>query len=294
MTTLENCVGNTPMVELTRLTPSRGIRILAKLEGNNPGGSVKDRAALGMFMGAEQRGEIRPGMRIIEPTSGNTGIALAMIAATRGYPITLVMPENMTIERRAVMAAFGAHLELTPESKGMEGTIDRAREMVAQGEGKMFDQFSNPDNWRAHQRTTGPEIWRDTAGQVSHFVSSMGTTGTIMGVSAALKERNPAVQIIGVHPDEQSRIPGIRRWPAAYLPGIYDPSRVDRVLEVSAQAAREMTLWLARREGLFVGHSAGGAVAAALDLAKTLEPPATMVVILPDRGDRYLSSHLFG
>ncbi|MBF0174804.1 MAG: cysteine synthase CysM [Magnetococcales bacterium] len=292
--TLEKCVGNTPMVELTRLTPSREVRIFAKLEGNNPGGSVKDRAALGMFMGAEQRGEIQPGMRIIEPTSGNTGIALAMIAATRGYPITLVMPENMTLERRSVMAAFGAHLELTPESKGMEGTIDRAREMVAHGEGRMFDQFSNPDNWRAHQRTTGPEIWRDTQGQVTHFVSSMGTTGTIMGVSTALKELNPAIQIIGVHPDEHSKIPGIRRWPAAYLPKIYDPKKVDRVLDVSAQAAREMTLWLARKEGLFSGHSAGGAVAAAVDLARTLDRPANIVVILPDRGDRYLSSNLFG
>ncbi|MBF0148082.1 MAG: cysteine synthase CysM [Magnetococcales bacterium] len=292
--TLEKCVGNTPMVELTRLTPSREVRIFAKLEGNNPGGSVKDRAALGMFMGAEQRGEIQPGMRIIEPTSGNTGIALAMIAATRGYPITLVMPENMTLERRSVMAAFGAHLELTPESKGMEGTIDRAREMVAHGEGRMFDQFSNPDNWRAHQRTTGPEIWRDTQGQVTHFVSSMGTTGTIMGVSTALKELNPAIQIIGVHPDEHSKIPGIRRWPAAYLPKIYDPNKVDRVLDVSAQAAREMTLWLARKEGLFSGHSAGGAVAAAVDLARTLDRPANIVVILPDRGDRYLSSNLFG
>ncbi|MBF0349311.1 MAG: cysteine synthase CysM [Magnetococcales bacterium] len=292
--TLEKCVGNTPMVELTRLTPSREVRIFAKLEGNNPGGSVKDRAALGMFMGAEQRGEIQPGMRIIEPTSGNTGIALAMIAATRGYPITLVMPENMTLERRSVMAAFGAHLELTPESKGMEGTIDRAREMVAHGEGRMFDQFSNPDNWRAHQRTTGPEIWRDTQGQVTHFVSSMGTTGTIMGVSTALKELNPAIQIIGVHPDEHSKIPGIRRWPAAYLPKIYDPTKVDRVLDVSAQAAREMTLWLARKEGSFSGHSAGGAVAAAVDLARTLDRPANIVVILPDRGDRYLSSNLFG
>ncbi|MBF8274851.1 MAG: cysteine synthase [Magnetococcales bacterium] len=282
------------MVELTRLTPSREIRIFAKLEGNNPGGSVKDRAALGMFSGAQQRGEIRPGMRIIEPTSGNTGIALAMIAAIRGYPITLVMPENMTLERRAVMAAFGAHLELTPESKGMEGTIDRAREMVAQGEGTMFDQFSNPDNWRAHLRSTGPEIWRDTQGQVTHFVSSMGTTGTIMGVSTALKEKNPAIQIIGVHPDENSKIPGIRRWPQAYLPKIFDPSKVDRVLDVNGQAAREMTHWLARKEGLFVGHSAGGAVLAAVELAKGLDQPATIVVILPDRGDRYLSSTLFG
>ncbi|HAT50121.1 MAG: cysteine synthase CysM [Nitrospirae bacterium] len=294
MTTLENCIGNTPMVELSRLTPSPGIRIFAKLEGNNPGGSVKDRAALSMFMGAEQRGEIHPGMRIIEPTSGNTGIALAMIAAIRGYAITLVMPENMTIERRAVMTAYGAHLELTPESKGMEGTIDRAREMVANGEGNMFDQFSNPDNWRAHYQTTGPEIWRDTQGQITHFVSAMGTTGTIMGVSTALKERNPAVQIIGVHPDETSKIPGIRRWPQSYLPKIYDPGKVDRVLDVSSQAAREMTHWLALKEGLFVGHSAGGAVSAAIAMAKDLDQPAMIVVILPDRGDRYLSTNLFG
>ncbi|MBF0423288.1 MAG: cysteine synthase CysM [Magnetococcales bacterium] len=293
MTTLENCVGNTPMVELTRLTPSRHVQIFAKLEGNNPGGSVKDRAALGMFTGAEQRGEIRPGMRIIEPTSGNTGIALAMIAAIRGYQITLVMPENMTIERRAIMAAYGAHLELTPESQGMEGTIDRAREMVANGEGKMFDQFSNPDNWRAHLNTTGPEIWRDTNNKVTHFVSSMGTTGTIMGVSTALKQLNPQIQIVGVHPDEHSKIPGIRRWPQAYLPKIYDPGKVDRVLDVSAQAAKEMTHWLARKEGLFVGHSAGGAVAATIEMAKSLTQPAVIVVILPDRGDRYLSSNLF-
>ncbi|MBF0434563.1 MAG: cysteine synthase CysM [Magnetococcales bacterium] len=293
MTTLESCVGNTPMVALTHLTPSKDIQIFAKLEGNNPGGSVKDRAALGMFTGAEQRGEIRPGMRIIEPTSGNTGIALAMIATIRGYPITLVMPENMTIERRAVMAAYGAHLELTAESKGMEGTIDRARDMVAAGEGTMFDQFSNPDNWRAHMQTTGPEIWRDTRGRVTHFVSAMGTTGTIMGVSTALKQYNPKVQIIGVHPDEQSKIPGIRRWPQAYLPKIYDPGKVDQVLDVSSQDAREMTHWLAKKEGLFVGHSAGGAVASAVALAKTLKEPACIVVILPDRGDRYLSTNLF-
>lgn len=296
MTTLENCVGNTPMVELTRLSPAKGIRILAKLEGNNPGGSVKDRAALGMFTGAEQRGEIHPGTRIIEPTSGNTGIALAMIAAIRGYQITLVMPENMTVERRAVMAAYGAHLELTPESKGMEGTIDRAKEMVASGEGVMFDQFSNPDNWRAHLHSTGPEIWRDTQGKITHFVSSMGTTGTIMGVSSALKPRNPSVRIVGVHPDEKSKIPGIRRWPAAYLPKIFDPGKVDHIIDVSAQAAQEMTHWLARKEGLFVGHSAGGAVWAAADLACQLDnsKEATIVVILPDRGDRYLSTKLFG
>ena len=295
MPTLESCIGNTPMVELARLTtPLPGIRILAKLEGNNPGGSVKDRAALSMFLGAEQRGLLKEGTRIIEPTSGNTGIALAMIAAGRGYEMTLVMPESMTLERRAVMAAYGAHLELTPAAAAMEGSIDRARAMVAAGEGIMFDQFSNPDNWRAHLHTTGPEIWRDTQGKITHFVSSMGTTGTIMGVSRALKKRNPTVQIVGVHPDADSKIPGIRRWPEAYLPKIFEPHRVDQVLEVSAHQARETTHRLAREEGLFAGHSAGGAVAAALNLAKDLPPPALIVVILPDRGDRYLSSDLFG
>ncbi|MBF0190115.1 MAG: cysteine synthase CysM [Magnetococcales bacterium] len=294
MITLETCVGNTPLVDLTRLPlPFKGTRILVKLEGNNPAGSVKDRAALSLFNGAESRGLLKPGMRIIEPTSGNTGIALAMIAARKGYRITLVMPENMTLERRAIMKAFGADLELTPETGSMEGAIDRAREMVEAGEGLLFDQFSNPDNWMAHYRTTGPEIWAQTEGQVTHFVSAMGTTGTIMGVSRALKERNPAVQIIGVQPDSESRIPGIRRWPKEYLPRIFEPQRVDRILDVHEEDAREVTHRLAREEGIFAGHSAGGAVAAALRLAGELTSPGVIVTVLPDRGDRYLSSALF-
>ncbi|MBF0584782.1 MAG: cysteine synthase CysM [Magnetococcales bacterium] len=295
MNTLESCIGNTPLVALPRLGAAcKNIRLLAKLEGNNPAGSVKDRAALSMFTGARAAGLLQEGVRIIEPTSGNTGIALAMIAARWGNPITLVMPESMSLERRAVMAAYGAHLELTPDAASMEGAIDRAWEMVRAGEGIIFDQFSNPDNWKAHYRTTGPEIWRDTQGTISHFVSSMGTTGTIMGVSRFLKEQNPAVQIVGVHPEEGSKIPGIRRWPKEYLPKIFEPSRVDRIMDVSAEAAREMTHRLAKEEGIFVGHSAGGAVAAALALAEELQGEGCLVVILPDRGDRYLSTDLFG
>lgn len=294
MITLETFVGNTPLVDLTRMTaPFRGTRIMVKMEGNNPAGSVKDRAALSLFSGAEARGILRPGMRIIEPTSGNTGIALAMIAARKGYRITLVMPENMTLERRAIMKAFGAELELTPEKGSMEGAIDRAHEMVEAGEGILFDQFSNPDNWMAHYRTTGPEIWQQTEGRVTHFVSAMGTTGTIMGVSRALKERNPAVRIIGVQPDAESRIPGIRRWPKEYLPKIFEPQRVDQILDVHEEEARETTHRLAREEGIFAGHSAGGAVAAAMRLAATLTEPGLIVSVLPDRGDRYLSSPLF-
>ncbi|MBF0162615.1 MAG: cysteine synthase CysM [Magnetococcales bacterium] len=295
MNMLESFIGNTPLVTLTRLGACcRPVRLLVKLEGNNPAGSVKDRAALSMFMGARQAGLLSEGVRVIEPTSGNTGIALAMIAARWGTPITLVMPESMSLERRAIMRAYGAHLELTPDAAGMEGAIDRAREMVQAGEGILFDQFSNPHNWQAHYRSTGPEIWRDTQGGISHFVSSMGTTGTIMGVSRFLKEQNPAVQIVGVHPEEGSKIPGIRRWPLEYLPKIFDPTRVDRILDVSADAAREMTLRLAKEEGIFAGHSAGGALAAALTLAKELPGEGCLVVILPDRGDRYLSTDLFG
>ncbi|WP_130473075.1 cysteine synthase CysM [Candidatus Magnetaquicoccus inordinatus] len=295
MATLEECIGNTPMVELSRIAAGcSGVRLLAKLEGNNPAGSVKDRAAYSMFMGAMASGRLREGVRIIEPTSGNTGIALAMMAARLRIPITLVMPESMSLERRAVMAAYGADLELTADEAGMEGTIDRAWEMVRAGEGIIFDQFSNDDNWKAHYRGTGPEIWRDTEGKVSHFVSSMGTTGTIMGVSRYLKERNPGVQIIGVHPEEGSKIPGIRRWPQEYLPKIFDASRVDRIMDVSAEAAREMTLRLAREEGIFSGHSAGGATAAALTVAQELAADGgCVVVILPDRGDRYVSTDLF-
>ncbi|MBF0370380.1 MAG: cysteine synthase CysM [Magnetococcales bacterium] len=295
MVTLESVIGNTPLVDLNRLSaPYDGVRILAKLEGSNPGGSVKDRAALGMFMGAESRGVLAPGTRIIEPTSGNTGIALAMIAAKRGYPITLVMPESMTVERRAVMLAYGADIELTPAKASMEGAIDRAREMVEAGEGIMFDQFSNPDNWRVHYRTTGPELWEGTGGRVTHFVSAMGTTGTIMGVSRALKERNNSIMIVGVQPAEGSAIPGIRRWPAAYLPKIFEPKRVDEVLDVTTDEALDVTNRLAREEGIFVGLSAGGAVAAAMRLAETCQPSARIAVILPDRGDRYLSTDIFG
>ena len=314
MNILESFIGNTPLVELTRLEllshvtsprdrqprfdeidheASRQVRLFAKLEGSNPGGSVKDRAAFGMFMGAKSRGLLQDGIRIIEPTSGNTGIALAMIAARWGNPITLVMPESMSIERRAIMTAYGAHLELTPDVESMEGSIDRARAMVAAGEGIMFDQFANPDNWKAHYQTTGPEIWQDTNGTITHFISSMGTTGTIMGVSRFLKEQNPAVQIIGVHPEAGSKIPGIRRWPQAYLPKIFEPERVDRIMEVSATEARETTHRLAKEEGIFAGHSAGGAVAAALRLAMESPGPGCLVVILPDRGDRYLSTDLF-
>lgn len=293
MKTLESFIGNTPLAELTKLgSPFKKVRIFAKLEGNNPGGSVKDRAALSMFLGAESRGVLSSGIRIIEPTSGNTGIALAMIAARRGYAITLVMPESMSVERRAVMVAYGAHLELTAADKGMEGSIDRAREMVVMGGGIMFDQFSNPDNWNAHYVGTGPEIWRDTGGRVTHFVSSMGTTGTIMGVSRYLKEQNSDITIVGVHPEEGSKIPGIRRWPEAYLPRIFDPKRVDRVMDVSEGEARDMTHRLAKEEGVFAGHSAGGAVAAALCLAGQIQE-GYIVVILPDRGDRYLSTDLF-
>jgi S-sulfo-L-cysteine synthase (O-acetyl-L-serine-dependent) len=296
MSTLESTIGKTPLVELTKLGGEfPNVKIMVKLEGNNPGGSVKDRAALFMFLGAEKRGILRDGVRIIEPTSGNTGIALAMMAARRGYKITLVMPESMTVERRAVMTAYGADIELTSEAGGMEGTIDRAREMVAAGEGVLFDQFSNQDNWLAHVVGTGPEIWHQTGGAVTHFVSSMGTTGTIMGVSRALKEKNPAIQIIGVHPDEESKIPGIRRWPKEYLPKIFEPNRVDRIMDVSAEQAREVTHRLAKEEGIFAGHSAGGAVAASLALASELDPDrlALIITILPDRGDRYLSTDLF-
>ena len=290
--TLEAFVGNTPLVRLQRLPGETGNVILAKLEGNNPAGSVKDRPALSMIRHAEARGDIRPGDTLIEATSGNTGIALAMAAAIRGYRLILIMPENMSLERRQVMKAYGAEILLVSREQGMEGARDLALQMQAGGKGKVLDQFSNRDNPLAHYETTGPEIWRDTGGTITHFVSAMGTTGTIMGTSRYLKERNQGVQVIGVHPTEGSSIPGIRRWPKEYLPRIYDPSRVDRIMEVDQQTAEDTTRALAAREGLFCGVSSGGAVAAALRLSAQLEN-AVIVTIICDRGDRYLSTGVF-
>lgn len=290
--TIESFVGNTPLVRLQRLGAGSRNQLLAKVEGNNPAGSVKDRPALFMVLGAEQRGRLRPGDTLIEATSGNTGIALAMVAATRGYRMLVVMPEDMSEERRAVMRAFGAELVLTPAAGGMEQAIDTARALEAAGEGLILDQFSNPDNSRAHYESTGPEIWRDTGGGVTHFVSTMGSTGTIMGTSRYLKERSPTVQIIGVQPAAGAQIPGIRRWPEAYLPAIYDPSRVDRVMDVEQREAEETTRLLAAREGIFAGVSSGGAVAAALRLGAEVEG-AVIVCVVCDRGDRYLSTGLF-
>ena len=293
MPRLTDLIGNTPLVALPTLAPRPEVVIYGKLEGNNPGGSVKDRPALSMIEGAERRGELSKSVRIIEPTSGNTGIALAMIACAKGYELELVMPENSTAERVSTMRAFGAKVTLTSAETGMEGAIDYARAQVAAGGCVMLDQFSNPDNWAAHYRTTGPEIWRDTEGRVTHFVSSMGTTGTIMGTSRFLKEKSETVQIVGVQPTDGSKIPGIRRWPAAYLPRIFEPERVDRVVDVSQQEAEDTMRRLARDEGVFAGVSSGGAVAAALRVAAELER-GVLVVIICDRGDRYLSSGLFG
>ena len=293
---LEAFVGNTPLVRLKRIpgsrNASRGNVILAKLEGNNPAGSVKDRPALSMILRAEQRGRIKPGDTLIESTSGNTGIALAMVAAARGYRMVLIMPENQSLERRQTMRAFGAELVLTPKSGGMEAARDLADRMVAEGKGVMLDQFSNPDNPLAHYETTGPEIWRDTEGRVSHFVSSMGTTGTIMGVSQFLKEKNPQISIIGCQPEEGSQIAGIRKWPEAYLPKIYDKGRVDRLEYVGQADAEEMTRRLAKEEGVFAGISSGGALCVALRVAEDLQD-ATIVTIVCDRGDRYLSTGVF-
>jgi cysteine synthase B len=292
--TIEDQVGNTPLVRLQRLPGASSNRLLAKLEGNNPAGSVKDRAALSMIRQAEQRGAIRPGDTLIEATSGNTGIALAMAAAIKGYRMLLVMPEHMSVERRQAMAAYGAEIRLTPKAGSMEAAIDLARELEAQGLGVRLDQFSNQDNPLAHYEGTGPEIWRDTEGRVTHVVSAMGTTGTIMGASRYLKAQNPGVQMVGVQPQEGSSIPGIRRWPEAYLPKIYEPSRVDRVIDVSQTEAEETMRALAAREGIFAGVSSGGAVAAALKLAAEAEVEnALIVAIICDRGDRYLSTGVY-
>ncbi|TCT19582.1 cysteine synthase [Thiobaca trueperi] len=290
--TIENCVGNTPLVRLQHLPGTTDNLILAKLEGNNPAGSVKDRPALHMIRRAEERGVIRPGDTLIEATSGNTGIALAMAAAIKGYRMRLVMPEHMSEERRGVMKGFGADIVLTPKAGGMEAAIDLASAMEARGEGFRLDQFSNPDNPAAHYETTGPEIWRDTQGRVTHFVSAMGTTGTIMGTGRYLKEQNPAIRILGVQPEEGSNIPGIRRWPEAYLPQIYDPAGVDRILDVSQALAEQTARELAAREGIFAGISSGGAVAAARRLSAEVSG-AVIVVIICDRGDRYLSTGVF-
>ena len=294
--TLEDYVGNTPLVRLKRLpgdsAEKSGNVILAKLEGNNPAGSVKDRPALSMIKRAQQRGQIKPGDTLIEPTSGNTGIALAMAAAMMGYRMVLVMPEHLSVERRQTMAAFGAEIVLTPKSGGMEACRDIAEKMRDEGRGIILDQFGNPDNPLAHYEGTGPEIWRDTEGRVTHFVSSMGTTGTIMGVSRFLREKNPAVQIIGCQPTDGSQIPGIRKWPPAYLPKICNWDQINRVIEVSQADAEDTTRRLAREEGIFAGVSSGGAVWAALKLSAEVEN-AVIVCIICDRGDRYLSTGIF-
>jgi len=290
--TLESTIGNTPLVRLQRLPGDTSNTLLVKLEGNNPAGSVKDRPALGMIKHAEERGDIKPGDTLIEATSGNTGIALAMAAAMRGYRMVLVMPEHMSSERRAVMKTFGAEVVLVSKESGMEGARDLAKEMEGLGKGRVLDQFSNPDNPLAHYEGTGPEIWRDTNGEITHFVSAMGTTGTIMGTSKYLKEQNPDVEVVGVTPAEGASIPGIRRWPEAYLPAIYNADRVDRTLEVTQAEAERTTRALAAREGIFAGVSSGGAVAAALELSRQVEN-AVIVVIICDRGDRYLSTGVF-
>jgi len=294
--TIEDFIGNTPLVRLQRMpgadNDKRGNVILAKLEGDNPAGSVKDRPAISMIRRAEERGTIHNGDVLIEATSGNTGIGLAMAAAVRGYRMVLIMPEHLSIERWQTMRAFGAEIILTPQKGGMEGARDLADKMVKEGKGVMLDQFANPDNPRAHYETTGPEIWRDTEGKISHFVSSMGTTGTIMGCSRYFKEKNPKVQIIGCQPEEGSQIPGIRKWPEAYLPKIFDKSRVDRVDNVSQADAEEFARRLAREEGIFAGISSGGAVAVALRISKELKN-SVIVTVVCDRGDRYLSTGVF-
>jgi len=289
---IESQIGNTPMVKLARLPGVTSNTILAKLEGNNPAGSVKDRPAYNMILQAELRGDISAGDTLIEATSGNTGIALAMVCAVKGYRLILIMPENMSAERRASMSAYGAQLILVTEAQGMEGARDLAERMCREGKGKVLDQFANPDNPNAHYLHTGPEIWRDTHGAVTHFVSSMGTTGTIMGVSRFLKEQNPAITIVGLQPQEGSRIPGIRRWPQEYLPRIFDASRVDKVMDINQTDAENTMRALAREEGIFCGVSSGGSVFAALELSRTLHN-AVIVAIICDRGDRYLSTGVF-
>jgi len=290
--TIEHFVGNTPLVRLQRLPGSTSNLVLGKLEGNNPAGSVKDRPALSMIVEAERRGEIHPGDCLIEATSGNTGIALAMVAAMKGYRMQLIMPENMSLERRASMQAFGAELILVTVEEGMEGARDLALKMQEKGKGKVLDQFANPDNPLSHYRSTGPEIWRDTGGRITHFVSSMGTTGTIMGTSRYLKEMNPGIQIIGVEPSEGSKIAGIRKWPEAYIPEIFDARAVNRMIEVTQQEAEDMMRRLGKEEGIFCGVSSGGAVAAALRISGEVQD-AVIVTIVCDRGDRYLSTGLF-
>jgi len=290
--TIDQCVGDTPLVRLQRLNPNPSNIILAKLEGNNPAGSVKDRAALNMITEAEQRGEISPGDTLIEATSGNTGIALAMIAAIKGYNMVLVMQENLSQERRDAMTAYGAELILVSEEQGMEGARDLANQMSEDKKGTQLNQFSNQDNPRAHLKTTAKEIWQDTNGEITHFVSSMGTTGTIMGVSSYLKKKNPKIQIVGIQPDGDSHIPGIRRWPKGYLPSIFEASRVDTIMDVSQKIAEQTTRDLATQEGIFAGVSSGGAVACAIRLSKKINN-AVIVTVICDRGDRYLSTGIF-
>jgi cysteine synthase B len=294
--TIEDFIGNTPLVRLQRIPGEEAARngnvILAKLEGNNPAGSVKDRPAMSMIRRAEERGRIKPGDTLIEPTSGNTGIGLAMAAAIGGYRMLLIMPENQTAERKRTMRAYGAELILTPKGDGMEGARDMAQKMVSEGKGIMLDQFANADNPLSHYETTGPEIWRDTQGRITHFVSSMGTTGTIMGCSRFFKEKNPKIEIVGCQPQDGAQIPGIRKWPEAYLPKIYDKLRVDRLEYVGQAEAEEMTRRMAREEGIFAGISSGGALHVALRLARSLKN-ATIVCIVCDRGDRYLSTGVF-
>ena len=290
--TIDQTVGNSRLVRLQRIPGKTSNTILAKLEGDNPAGSVKDRPAINMIKQAELRGDIKPGDRLVEATSGNTGIALAMASAMLGYKITLIMPENATDERKWAMTAYGAELILVSKEEGMEGARDLANNLQAQGKGVVLDQFNNPDNPMAHVNSTGPEIWRDTQGEVTHFVSSMGTTGTVMGVSAFLKSKNPEIQIIGLQPEDGANIPGIRRWPKAYLPGIFEDTNIDRVMDISQSAAEQTMIRLAREEGIFAGVSSGGSVAAALEISKQVEN-AIIVAIICDRGDRYLSSGLF-